>query len=385
MTAVASRIPLSRPDVGEAEMEAASRMLASPRYGEGRMVEAFERAFADRVGRRHAVAVTGGTPGLFLALRASGVGPGDAVIVSPFSWFHAAHAVALCGATPVFADVDYWTCILDPAKAEAKVDPNTRAVVVGNVDGHPADWDAFTELAERHGLALIEDATESVAGSYKGTPLGRFGRASVFSLESPGALGAPGFAAVVTDDDALARDLRFGRARTVADRYQVLATRHVPLGAGVSDLSAAVALVQLSRLDDILARRKAVEAAYHREMKSFEGIKDPYVAPWAAEVHRFLYMVHLGTRFPRDARDQIVEDLRAAGVDAADYCQPLHFEHAYVAAGGRKGDCPIAEKNAFGCIALPLHGGMTDAEVSFIVKTIQDASVNVGAGSAIYL
>lgn len=153
----------------------------------------------------------------------------------------------------------------------------------------------------------------------------------------------------------------------------------------MSDISAALALAQLRRIDAILARRKQIERYYFDHVKSFEGIKDPYIAPEVDEVHWFLYLVHLGTRFTRSSRDAIIEDLRVEMVEAVAYCQPLHLQRFYLDKGHRKGECTVTEKVADRILALPFHGHLTEEEVGFIVQTAKDASVNVGAGSAIYL
>jgi dTDP-4-amino-4,6-dideoxygalactose transaminase len=157
-----------------------------------------------------------------------------------------------------------------------------------------------------------------------------------------------------------------------------------PYRAGISDVTAALGLAQLRRIDEILARRKQVERWYFDHVKSFEGIKDPYIAPDVTAVHWFLYLVHLGTRFTRSSRDAIVEDLLTERVDAAPYCRPLHMQRLYVDMGYRRGNFFVTEKLADRAVALPFHGHLTEERVAFIVGTMKDASVNVGAGSAIY-
>lgn len=378
-------ISLSEPDLSTLESEAVAGLLESTRFGSGVFVEAFEKTFAKYAGRKYAVAVSSGTTALFLLLKSYGIGPGDEVIVSPFSWTQIAHAVALAGAKPVFADIDYWTCTLDPEKAEKKITEKTKALLVGNTNGHPADWDPFRDLAERYHLRLIEDSTEAVGSSYKGTPVGRFGESAIFSLDIPGPLTACGSSLVVTDDPELARALKHGRNRRLDDRFSVVVTATLPLELQINDLPAVLGIAQLARLKEILAKRKEVESWYAVEMKSFEGIKDPYIAPYVTEVHWFLYMVHLGTRFSRGSRDAIVEDLLTEEVGGAAYCQPIHLQRFYLERGSRKGDCPIAEKNGDRAMVLPFHGHLTKDQIAFLVKTLKDASLNVGAGSAIYL
>ncbi len=374
-------IPLSDPDISAAEIAAVGDVLASSRVSQGPVVAEFETAFAAYLGRKHAVAVASGTLGLLLALRAHGIGPGHEVVASPYSWRQIAQAVVLAGATPAFADIDYWSGTLAPEKAEAAITGATRALIVGNTNGHPAAWNAFREVAGRHGLLLIEDCTEAIGSTYEGRLTGSFGDCAVFDFSQPGALVCGEGGMVVIDDGDVASTLRQWRNRRLDERFSVVAGAYTPYQAEMSDLAAALGLAQFGRIDEILARRKRVEGWYYQHVKSFEGIKDPYVAPEVNEAHWFLYLVHLGTRFSGSSRDAIVDDLRTAGIEAAAYCQPMHRQPAY---RGR-GSLFVTEKVADRVLALPLHAHLTEDQVAFIVQTAKDASINVGAGAAIYL
>lgn len=379
-----SWIPLSDPDISHAELDAVSTVLQSPRLGQGPVVEAFESAFAAYLGRKYAVAVSGGSMGLLLCLRAHGIGPGDEVIASPFSWHQIAHAIALAGARPVFADIDYWAGTLSPDKAEAKITPNTRAILAGNPNGHPAPWQAFREMADRHDLKLLEDSTEAIGSRYQGKPVGSFGDCAVFDFSQPGSLVCGEGGMIVTDDLELVRTLRSYRNRRLDERFSVVIGGRLPYQAGMSDVSAALGLAQLDRIDAILERRKQVETDYLEHIRSFEGIKPPYVAPDVTDIHWLLYLVHLGTRFSRSSRDAIIADLHTEQIEAAAYCQPLHLQAFYQELGYRKGHYFVTEKVADHALALPFHGHLNEDQVGFIVKTTKDASLNVGAGAAIY-
>ena len=215
--------------------------------------------------------------------------------------------------------------------------------------------------------------------------VGNFGDISIFDFSqlSPLCCGQAGM--IVTDDDTLALKLRHYRNRQRKDRASLTATLRPPLDAGISDITAALGLTQLQRLTETLTKRKQVEAWYQAQMSSFEGIKPPYIAPGVNEVHWFLYTVHLGTRFSASSRDALVDDLETELVEASAYCQPLHLQRAYIEHYGyRKGDLKVTEKVADRAIALPFHGQITEDQVAFIVKTAKDASINVGAGAAIY-
>ncbi len=359
-------------------------MLTAGPLNDGRMAEAFETAFAASVGRAHAVAVSSGTMALLLALKAQGIGPGDEVLCSPYGWHQVQQAVALSGATPVFVDIDYWQHTLNPEKAAAKITPASRAIVAGNVNGHPAHWDELTALAGAHGLILIEDSSEAIGSTYKGRPVGSFGACSIFDFSEPGVLLAGGGGMVVTDDGALAHELRYLRHREAEHRCTVRITRRLPRQAGMSNLNAALGLVQLERLPQILERRAAVVRLYEAAMASFEGIKPPYRGPGAESVHPMVYAVHLGTRFTTNGRRAILEDLDAHGIDASDYGQPLYTQQYYVERGHGRADCPVCRKTADRALALPLHRNVTQDQIAFIVDTLKDATVNTGAGAAIY-
>lgn len=375
---------LSEPDAGPLEAQLVRAALGAPRWSSGRMVERFEQGFADWLGRAHAVAVPSGTVGTWLALRALGIGAGDEVIASSYGWHQVAQAAALAGARTMFSDINYWSGCLDPVRAAAQVTPATRALIAGNVNGHPAAWEALCALSGERGLALVEDATESIGSRYRGRPVGSFGHVSVFDFSQPSPLCCGEGGMLVTDDAALASELRYLRARALSDRQSVSVGARVPLQAQMSELTAALGVAQLARIDEILARRKAVEASYLAQMLSFEGIKPPYIAPDVDEVHWMVYLVHLGKRFTASAVAQVVDDLRTECIESALYCQPLHQQHHYTAQGWHRGQLPLAERIADRALALPLHGGLAPAHVSFIVKTLKDSSVNVGAGAAIY-
>ncbi len=377
-------ISLSDPDITSAELHAVAATLQAPRLSGGPTVAAFERAFAAYVGRRHAVAVASGTIGLLLALRACGIGPGDEVIASPHGWRETAHAVALAGAAAVFSEVDYWAGTLVPDKAATRITDRTRAIVAANTNGHPAPWTELRALAAARGLVLIEDSTEAIGSVYRGQRVGSFGDCAVFDLSQPGALTCGEGGMVLTDDDDTAFALRRHRARRPEERGSVVLGMAPTLQAEMSELNAALGLAQLDRIDAILAKRKIVESTYYEYVQSFEGIKDPYVAPEVEEVNWFLYVVHLGTRFTRSSRDAIVEDLRTERVEATAYSIPLHLQPFYFDRGWRRGSLPVTERVADRAVALPFHSHLTANQVEFIVGTMKDASINVGAGSAIY-
>jgi dTDP-4-amino-4,6-dideoxygalactose transaminase len=378
-------LPLNDPDLTQADLDAVMETLQSERLSMGGVVDSFEEEFARYLGRKHAIAMNSGTIGLLLTLRALGLGPGDEVIAPSYSFRETTHAITLAGAKPVFADIDYWAGTLEPEKARKVTTEKTRAIVASNVNGHPAPWEALRALASEHNLALIEDSTEAIGSVYKGKLVGSFGDCAIFDFSQPGGLVSGEGGMIVTDNDETATMLRRLRNRKTEERSSVVLGAWAPLQAGLSDIAAALGLAQLRRIELLLARRKRVERWFLEYVRSFEGIKDPYIAPDVDQCHWFLYVVHLGTRFSRSSRDAIIDDLRQEKIESCAYSQPLHLQRHYFDLGYRRGDLFVTEKVAERAVALPFHAHLTEDQVAFIVGTMKDASINIGAGTAIYL
>jgi dTDP-4-amino-4,6-dideoxygalactose transaminase len=382
---MSSMIPLSDPDMTQAELDAVCEVLSSSQLGFGETVEAFEEAFARYIGRKYAIAVSNATLGLMLVLDAYEIGPGAEVITSPHSYREIAHAISLRGAFPIFADIDYWSGALVPDKAERKISDKTRALVVGNVNGHPAPWTEFRDVAERNNLVLIEDSSEAIGSAYKGALVGTFGDCSIFDFSQPGPLTCGEGGMIVTDNLDVAMAIRRYRMHRLEERPSVVVGKAPSYNVGMTNITAALGLVQLQRLEVILERRKRSEYWYFDYIKSFEGIKDPYIAPDVTEVHWFLYIVHLGTRFSRSSRDGIIDDLKKEEIEAAAYSVPLHLQPHYFDLGYRKKDFLVTEKVADRAVVLPFHAHLTEDQISFIVGTMKDAAINIGAGAEITL
>jgi dTDP-4-amino-4,6-dideoxygalactose transaminase len=378
-------ISLSEPDIGAPEIELVNAALRSNELSSAGLVEAFEREFAAYVGRRCAIAVSSGTLGMLVTLLALRLEADDEVIVPAYSWHHVSHAVVLAGLKPRLADIDYWSGCLDVAKLAERITPRTRALIACNANGHPADWPRLRALAAQHGLILLEDSSEAIGSRLAGRLVGSFGDVAVFDFSQPGALCCGEGGMVVTDDETLASEIAYRRARRLKDRISISVGSRVPLQCGISEATAAIGLMQLKRLDSILARRKQVEAWYHEQVQTFEGIKPPYIADEVSEVHWMLYIIHLGKRFTLSARNQIVEDMADAGaIEIAPYCVPLQAEFHYQQLGFARGQFPITDRIADRALALPFHGNLDDNQIKFVVKTLKEACTNIGAGVPIY-
>ena len=378
------QIPLCDPDLAQEDVLAVAGVLQGDRLGDGPVVPKLEQAFADYIGRHQAIAVGNASLALLISLVAKGIGPGDEVILSAHGFHELGHAVLRCGAKPVFSDIDYWSGTLSATKAVDKITPATKAIIASNTCGHPADWPALRELADAHGLFLVEDSSEAIASRHKAGTVGSFGDVAIFDFAQPGVICCGEGAIAVTDDMDLAMAIRRLRSRSLEERGSVSVTVDAPFGAAMNEMTGALALSQLLRIDVLLERRRGIQSMYDGFMQSFEGIKPPYISPDVEDVHWFLYVVHLGTRFSRSSRDAILDDMRTEAVEAHAYSSPLHLQRAYRELGWKKGDLFVTEKVADRAIALPFHAHLTPEQIAFIVARLKDASINSGAGAAIY-
>lgn len=357
-------IPVSRPQIGPEEEEAVLAVLRSGVIAQGPQVARFEQAFAELCGVRHAVAVTSGTAALHLALLAHGVGPGDEVITTPFSFMATANSILMTGACPVFVDIDVETFNLDPDLVEAAITPATRAILPVHLYGHPAEMDALAAIASRHNLALIEDAAQAVGATYKGRPAGGFGT-GCFSLYATKNIMSGEGGMITTDDEQIADRLRLLRNHGSRVRYY-----HEILGYNfrMMDLQAAIGLVQLGKLERFTEARIANAAFFDAEI-THPGIVKPYTSP----VVRHVY--HQYTVRVAGDRDAAVRHLAERGVGSAIfYPVPMHQQQVFRELGYRD-HLPNSERAAGEVLALPVHPGLGEADRVQIVEALNSLPV----------
>src|ERR1700733_8943479 len=304
-------IPLSAPDITEAEIEAVVAVLRTPRLSLGPVSEQFEAAVATYVSAPHAVAVSSGTAGLHLCCGALGIGEGDEVIVPSFAFIAAANAIRYERATPVFADIDPATLNIDPQRIEAAITPRTRAILVVHNFGVPADISTINEIAEKNGLLVIEDACEALGAEHRGHKAGSMGHVGVFAFYPNKQITTGEGGVVVTADPLLAERIRALRnqGRYPTDDW----LQHTELGYNyrISEINCALGLAQMARLEEILLMREAVAAAYEQRLQPFADLVLPSLALPAGRISWFVYVVRVrSTR----SRDTIVDGLTAAGI-----------------------------------------------------------------------
>jgi perosamine synthetase len=366
-------IPLSRPWLDEREEELVLEVLRSGRLSLGPWIERFEQEVAERVGAPYAAAVSSGTAGLHLLCKIAGVGAGDEVITSPLSFVSSANCFILEGATPAFADVDPVTLTLDPRAVEAAITERTRAIVAVDMFGFPCELDTLRALADRHGLALIEDACESLGAEYRGRPLGAHGPSAVFAFY-PNKQMATGEGGVVTthseEEWRLLRSLRNqGRSYDGGGGW----FHHVRVGLNYrwTDVQAAIGLAQLEKLDRILELRAGAARRYADLLEDVDGVETP--SPDDPERRRswFVYVVKLD---PAIDRATVMATLRAEGIGTAEYVPCIHLQpYMREQFGFSEGLCPVAEETAARTLALPFFTQIDPGDQERVVDVLRSA------------
>lgn len=360
-------IPLARPDIGQRELDLVTEVLSSDVLAMGPFSARFERALAGLVGRREAVACSSGTAGLHMGVRALGIGPGDEVLTTPFSFVASANCLLYERAIPTFVDIEEDSLGMDPELLAGAMTSATRAVLPVHVFGRPCRIQETVLFARERGLPVIEDACEGLGSSLDGAPLGAFGDVAVFAFYPNKQITTGEGGMVVTDDEGLAETMRSLRNQG-RDRDGTW-LRHVQLGYNyrLDELSAAVGVAQLERFDELRRGRARVAAAYERALGGCSWLRLPRAGE-GEDVDWFVYVVRLDDGIDRDT---VIERLAAAGVPARPYFSPLHLQPFYREMFGFKpGDFPVTERVAASTLALPFSSRLGEDEVLYVADTL---------------
>ncbi|HUU74583.1 MAG TPA: DegT/DnrJ/EryC1/StrS family aminotransferase [Methanoregulaceae archaeon] len=359
-------IPVARPDLDEKEVEAAAEVIRSGMLASGPRVEEFETAFSNYCRTAHSVAVNNGTAALHATLLALGIGPGEEVIVPAFTFFATASAVCMSGAKPVFADVDEDSFNISIDSVQELVNQRTRAVIGVHLFGQPFAIRAIQEICGERGIPFIEDAAQAHGATYHGKKVGGWGTAGCFSFYATKNMTTGEGGMVTTNDPGLAQ-----KTREIINHGQAEKYLHVSIGYNfrMSDLSAAIGLVQLAKLDGFNARRRE-NAAYYDACIRAPGIILPKVTTGVEHVyHQYVVKV---TGEGRLSRDQLSILLREKGIaTAVHYPVPLHKQPVFEEYAGY-GRCPVAEKLAAEVLSIPVHPLLTDEEREYICRCINE-------------
>ncbi len=362
------RVLLSAPWLDARDEELVLETLRSGWLSLGPTGPRFEELLAEAAGARHCAAVSSGTAGLHLSMRLAGVGPGDEVITSPFSFVASANCAIYEGATPVFADVDPRTYNLDPAAVEAAITERTKAIVAVDIFGYPCELDPLIELCDRHGIPLVEDACEALGARYKGRPLGSHGHPTVFAFYPNKQITTGEGGAVTTNDEGEHELLVSLRNQGRLETSSWLLHGRLGYNYRLDDVSAALGIGQLEKLDRILAGRAEVAARY-TQLLAGAGVEPPladdedHVRSW------FVYVVKLPAGSDRDA---VAAQMQERGVATAPYVPSIHLQpYMRDRYGFREGMLPVSEDCSARTLALPFHARLDRDDQGYVVETLR--------------
>jgi perosamine synthetase len=364
------RIPLSAPDLSESDIAAATSVLHTPCLSLGPKLEEFERALAAYTGTAHAVAVSSGTSGLHLCVRALGIGEGDEVILPSFTFIAVANAVRYERAVPVFVDVDAKNLNLDPGKIEAAITPKTRAILVVHTFGCPAELSEITRIARKHSLFLIEDACEAIGAEYDGHKAGSFGDAGVFGFYPNKQITTGEGGAIVTQNPVLATLARTLRNQGRGDSNDWIEHTHLGYNYRLGEINCALGLEQLKRLEAILSRREAIARGYEERLRGNPALILPPLHLPRRRISWFVYMVRLAASFTQEQRDWVREQMMAQGIGCGRYFAPIHLQPIYQSTCRPRHDLSVTQWNAARTLVLPFFNGITEQQMDEVCRVL---------------
>ncbi len=364
-------IPLARPDITDLERRYVMEVLETPHLSLGPKLMEFEKKLAAYAGVKHAVAVNSGTSALHLIVRALGIGEGDEVITTPFSFIASSNCILFERGRPVFVDIEPDTLNIDPALVAGAITPRSKAILAVDIFGHPARWDELAGLAKAHHLRLIEDSAEAIGSEWHGRRCGSFGDAAVFAFYPNKQITTGEGGVVLTNDDTIAklcRSLR-NQGRTEGDGW----LQHTSLGYNyrLSDINCALGLAQLERIAEIIEARTKVAQLYGECLSGLSQVSVPRVSP-GVKMSYFVYVIRLSKDYNRRDRDRILHQLQARGIGCSDYFTPIHLQPFYQELGYREGDFPVTEMVAARTIALPFYNRLGRGEIDFVAKQLKE-------------
>jgi perosamine synthetase len=364
------RIPLSAPEITEPDIEAVTGVLRTSSLSLGPKVGEFERAISHYVGASDAIAVSSGTSGLHLCIRALGISEGDEVLVPSFAFIAVANTVRYEKAIPVFVDIDPETLNLDPSLLEQVITARTRAIIVVHTFGCPAELTSILQIAQRHGLFVIEDACEALGAEYEGQKLGALGNVGVFGFYPNKQITTGEGGAVVTSNPEIALKVRKLRNQGRDDSGEWF--QHTELGYNyrISDINCALGIEQLKRIDAILDRRESIAREYSDILGSDPDLVIPAVASPRRKISWFVYVVRLSSRFDEPHRDWIVNEMKSRGIALGRYFAPIHLQPIYRSCDSGKTSLPVTEFQASRALALPFFNRIREEEIKEVCQTL---------------
>ena len=382
-------IPMSAPDITEEDVQAVAEVVRSGRLALGPRTEEFERMIANYAGVKHAVAVSSGTAALHLTVQALGIGVGDEVLVPSFTFASSVNVMLYEGAKPVFVDIEPDTYNLDPEDLQRKITPRTKAIMAVDVFGHPAEWDKIMRIAEKYNLKVIDDSCEALGAEYLSRKsevqslesekqetlardgwkkLGTFGDAAAFAFYPNKQMTTGEGGVVVTDSAEIAKICRSLRNQGRGEMGAWLEHERLGYNYRMTEMSAALGISQLRRIEEILAKRARVAAMYTEHLSGVEGVRPPVVRPHV-RMSWFVYVVTLEEGLERDG---VMRAMAAQGIPTRGYFSPMHLQ-PYIRdmLGTHAGMLPITESVAQRTIALPFYNQLREEQVKTVVNTLK--------------
>ncbi len=368
------QIPLSQPEVTDEDRAAVLEVLKSNFLSRGPKVLEFEAAVAAATGSKYAIAVNSGTSGMHLSVKSAGVGVGDEVITTPFSFVASANCILYEGGRPVFVDIDPTSYNINPDAIEAAIKERTKAIIPVHVFGRPCAISDIQSLGESRGISILEDSCEAIGATYQGKPVGSFGQSGVFAFYPNKQVTTGEGGMVVTDDISVAEKCRSWRNQGRPDTENGLEHEAIGYNYRLSDINCALGISQLKRLSQIMAARAQVARLYCEALRDFDAVMTPRLDEPHASLSWFVYVIRLADEFGRHERNQVLSYLQEHGVACRNYFAPIHLQPYFVEHFGyRKGDFPITEFVSERTIALPFHNRLSESEVSYVAETLRDA------------
>ena len=360
------KVPIAKPIIGDEEIENVVEVLKSGMIAQGPKVEEFEQKFAEWVGADYGIAVNSGTAALHVALLSCGIGKGDEVITTPFTFIASGNSILYTGAKPVFADIDLNTYTIKPESIEKLITENTQAIMPVQLYGQSANMDRINEIAEKHGLIVIEDAAQAHGATCNGKKVGSLGDMSCFSFYPTKNMTTSEGGIITTDDEDLADNAKIFRAHGASVRYH-----HDDIGYNfrMTDIAAAIGLAQLNKIDGFNAKRIENAKYLNDGLKDVDGIVTPYCAYGSKHVyHQYTIRVEKGDR------DDWVDVINDCGVGTGiHYPIPLYNQPIYKKLEV-EGDCPNAELAADNVISLPVYPSLTKEDLDLVIEAVKTAS-----------
>lgn len=375
------KVPLSNPDITDLERNAVLEVLNTPHLSLGSRLPAFEKVLADFADVKYAVAMSSGTAVLHVITRGLGIGKGDYVLTTPFSFISTSNCLLFEGAEPIFVDINENTYNITPEEVEKVYlslpegkREKVKAIAYVDVFGVPADGEGFEVLAKKYDLHLIDDSAEALGSTQKGRKCGSFGDAGLFAFYPNKQVTTGEGGVLVTDNEelaALAKSLRNQGRDEGAGWLQ-----HARLGYNyrISDINCALGIAQMKRIDELLTKRKKVKETYDHKMKDLfeKGVLIPQEIPADCEVSPFVYVLRLADRFTQEDRESLLKAIRLEGIGCSNYFTPIHLQLHYQQLGWKYGDMPITEKISERTIALPFFNNLKKEQIEAVVQAVKD-------------